>query len=83
MTISEIKEYIDLQIDNSKHEEQTDFQMTHRLYRANMRHIRLMLDELEPTLLPNKQILWERDMAIKQLHDLGYKFCAEPKENKV
>jgi len=48
MTVAEIKKYIDLQISNSKQEEQTDFQMTHRLYRANMRHIRLMLDELEP-----------------------------------
>ena len=81
MTVAEIKEYIDKEIDwYIECQKERPDETPNRLYmriNQSLRHTKQLLNELEP----NKQIMWERDMAIKQLEDLGYKFCGKERNN--
>ena len=75
MTVAEIQEYIikrNKEYDKIKDEYQD---AKFKQATADLIIVLGMLDELEP----NKQIMWERDMAIKQLKDLGFAFGEEVK----
>ena len=81
MTVADIKEYIDNAIDTAF--AQKIAIDTAQILKKALIDTKGFLDELEPTLLPNKQILWERDMAIKQLNDLGFSFGEEVKAKRT